>query len=107
MTSISLGRLLGGVFLVMVGLFFFGVSAAVGAGGNDAWVEGVLIGMIPLVIGMVVIVYRPPQSETHPSSERPVIIQREVVRIPCKYCGALVDPIRNSTCPHCGAKLGP
>jgi DNA-directed RNA polymerase subunit M/transcription elongation factor TFIIS len=39
-----------------------------------------------------------------PSKEK-VIIEREVVKVPCKYCGTLSDPVRNSTCPKCGAKL--
>jgi hypothetical protein len=34
-----------------------------------------------------------------------VVIQREVVKIPCKYCGMLVDPIRDAKCPSCGANL--
>ncbi len=33
------------------------------------------------------------------------IIEREVVKIPCKYCGTLVDPVRNEKCPNCGARL--
>jgi len=34
-----------------------------------------------------------------------VIIEREVVKIPCKYCGMLVDPVRDAKCPSCGANL--
>jgi hypothetical protein len=34
-----------------------------------------------------------------------VVIEREVVKIPCKYCGMLVDPVRDSKCPSCGANL--
>lgn len=39
-----------------------------------------------------------PQKET-------VVIQREVVKVPCKYCGMLVDPVRDAKCPSCGANL--
>ena len=33
------------------------------------------------------------------------VIEREVLRLPCKYCRSLVDPVRNTTCPSCGARL--
>ena len=34
-----------------------------------------------------------------------VIIQKEIVKIPCKYCGQLVDLSKESSCPRCGAKI--
>jgi hypothetical protein len=34
-----------------------------------------------------------------------LIIEREVVKIPCRYCGMLVDPARDSKCPSCGSNL--
>lgn len=33
-------------------------------------------------------------------------VRREVLRIPCPYCGTLVDPIRERKCPNCGARAG-
>lgn len=41
---------------------------------------------------------QPPQKET-------VVIQKEIVKVPCKYCGMLVDPVRDAKCPSCGANL--
>ncbi|MFI5450317.1 MAG: hypothetical protein ACHQ03_11205 [Candidatus Bathyarchaeia archaeon] len=41
--------------------------------------------------------YRTPQPT--------VIVEKEVVRIPCKYCNTLIDAFRNNTCPNCGAPL--
>ncbi len=45
------------------------------------------------------------QREDFSRREGPVVVEKEVVRIPCKYCGALVDPVANTTCPNCGGKL--
>jgi hypothetical protein len=42
--------------------------------------------------------YREPQKPT-------MIVEKEVVRIPCKYCGNMIDAFRNSTCPKCGAPI--
>jgi hypothetical protein len=39
------------------------------------------------------------------ASTRVVVIQREVIKIPCRYCGMLVDPVRDAKCPSCGANL--
>jgi DNA-directed RNA polymerase subunit RPC12/RpoP len=33
-----------------------------------------------------------------------VVVSREVLRIPCRFCGTLIDPIQSMTCPKCGAK---
>jgi len=39
------------------------------------------------------------------SAQQPtVILEKEVARIPCKYCGNLVDPARQTMCPRCGAR---
>jgi hypothetical protein len=32
-----------------------------------------------------------------------IVLEKEVVRIPCKYCGSFVDVFRNNTCTQCGA----
>lgn len=34
-----------------------------------------------------------------------VIIQREIVRVPCKYCGTLNDIATQRFCPNCGAPV--
>ncbi|MCP8316297.1 MAG: hypothetical protein H3Z52_06460 [archaeon] len=34
-----------------------------------------------------------------------IVIQKEVLKIPCKYCGELVDPMVNSRCPRCGGRI--
>lgn len=33
------------------------------------------------------------------------VLEREVVRVPCRYCGTLVDAFRMSKCPSCGGPL--
>ncbi|MGA2875596.1 MAG: hypothetical protein ABSE82_08665 [Nitrososphaerales archaeon] len=40
-----------------------------------------------------------------PAVQRETIIQREVVKIPCKYCKTLMDPVRDKACPNCGAPI--
>lgn len=41
-----------------------------------------------------------------PITERPVeVVEREVLKIPCKFCGNLIDPIRDTKCPSCGANI--
>lgn len=37
--------------------------------------------------------------------ENNTVLTREVVKIPCKYCAMLVDPVRDAKCPSCGANL--
>jgi len=32
-----------------------------------------------------------------------VVVEEEIVKVPCKFCGALVDPVRDKACPNCGA----
>jgi len=44
--------------------------------------------------------------EAQPSSaQKETIIQREVLKVPCKYCNALLDPFQDKTCPKCGAPV--
>lgn len=41
-----------------------------------------------------------------PIAQRPVeIVEREVLKIPCKFCGNLIDPVRDTKCPSCGATI--
>jgi len=34
-----------------------------------------------------------------------LVIEREVVKVPCKYCGTLIDVFRSNTCSQCGAPV--
>jgi len=43
--------------------------------------------------------FSPPQQQTIIQRE----VQREVLKVPCKYCRTLLDPIREKKCPNCGA----
>lgn len=40
-----------------------------------------------------------------PPSAQTVIIQKEVVKVPCRYCGALNDIATQRTCANCGAVI--
>ncbi len=42
-------------------------------------------------------------SEEAAAPEANVIVREEIVKVPCKFCGTLVDPIRDKACPNCGA----
>lgn len=33
------------------------------------------------------------------------VIQKEVLKVPCKYCGTLLDPVRDRYCPSCGSPV--
>jgi len=39
-----------------------------------------------------------------PSKEKTVIVQKEVVKVPCKYCGTL-NEVTQRTCSNCGAAI--
>ena len=43
-------------------------------------------------------------SEQATSVATNTVIEREVIKIPCKYCGNLIDPVRDDRCPRCGAR---
>jgi len=43
---------------------------------------------------------------SHSELQQPtMILQKEVVKIPCKYCGNLIDAFRSNSCPKCGAPI--
>jgi DNA-directed RNA polymerase subunit RPC12/RpoP len=44
-------------------------------------------------------------SPPRPLEKSTVVVTKEVMKIPCRYCGALLDPVQNSLCPRCGAKI--
>jgi uncharacterized OB-fold protein len=33
------------------------------------------------------------------------VIQKEVLKVPCKYCGTLLDPVRERYCTSCGSPV--
>ena len=91
-----------GVILLLIGLFMFLFIS-------------IVIGVTLIVIGLIMIYFRrrnaaktrqlesmrsPPAA---PAST--VIIQREVVKVPCKYCGTLNDLATSKVCSNCGAPL--
>ena len=43
-------------------------------------------------------------SSTFSTTESPTIIEREIVRVRCRYCGTLNDTT-DSSCSSCGARL--
>jgi hypothetical protein len=45
-----------------------------------------------------------PTSQQSPNQPA-MIVEKEVIKIPCRYCKALLDPYRHSVCPHCGAPI--
>jgi len=47
----------------------------------------------------------PPVAQSSPVAQTTVIVEKEVVRTPCRYCGCLVDAFRSDKCPNCGAPL--
>ena len=79
----------------------------------------VIIGLVVLVADVVYFFYRGksagksdyaglnemPNESQEPAVQRETIIQREVVKIPCKYCKTLIDPLRDKSCPNCGAPI--
>ncbi|MGA2873923.1 MAG: hypothetical protein ABSE82_00170 [Nitrososphaerales archaeon] len=73
----------------------------------------VIIGLIVLVANVVYFFYRgksPSKSDYAALNEMPnesqeSALQRDTVKIPCKYCKALVDPVQDKVCPNCGAPI--
>jgi hypothetical protein len=44
-------------------------------------------------------------SDQQPGAQRTVVIQREIVKVPCRYCGTLNEIATAKTCSNCGAPL--
>jgi len=49
--------------------------------------------------------FSPPSQQQPIVRESNTVYTKEVLRVPCKYCGTLLDPIQNKTCPQCGGKI--
>lgn len=43
--------------------------------------------------------------EGQPSAVQKETIERDVLKVPCTHCNALVDPSKDKTCPSCGAPV--
>jgi|GEM_PF-2119363 hypothetical protein len=63
----------------------------------------VWIGKINTMIAQGSHTFQPSQTAT--TATTTTIVEREVVKIPCKYCNALNDLVRSKTCSQCGAPI--
>lgn len=49
------------------------------------------------------------QEDFSPTTTAPTTfvreVHREILKVPCKYCGTLLDPVRQQHCASCGAKV--
>ena len=45
-------------------------------------------------------------NEQEPTTvKQTTVIQKEVLKVPCKYCGTLLDPVRERYCTSCGSPV--
>jgi len=101
-------RIVGVVLILLGGLFSIASMGDLGNGYGlqQAMIDGVG-GMALLVVGVVclylsyrrIVSVKP--SSTEIVREREII--KEVVMIPCRYCGGLM-PQASTFCPNCGAR---
>jgi hypothetical protein len=117
------GGLGGGIALLVFGLLwivFVGigfsvcVSSPVGGAGGCAALGFFLIIGIFLMIGGIALIARSQQGARSPPLPynpavpppivSPVVVQQTVVKVRCRFCGALADPAVGK-CPSCGAPL--
>ena len=87
-----------GIILFVVGVFLFLFVT-------------IFFGLVLLLVGLVIVLVggrrhsvAPPVQPTPQTQNHTVIIQKEVVRIKCRYCGALNDQ-GLLKCQSCGASL--
>jgi hypothetical protein len=71
-------------------------------------VAGIVMAIGGLFVGRKTVLENPPLPVTTPSpAQSPVIkettIVKEVVMVPCQYCGVLM-PQTSTFCPNCGAQ---
>ena len=78
-----------------------GLIVALSVAGLVFALGGLLIGsLLGFIGGVMFTMWKPPSME---EKTREVIIrEREIVRVPCQYCGNLVD-VTTIRCPYCGA----
>ena len=93
--------LLAGILLAAIGLFTTFVS---------------LVGLFLLVVGIVLIVLgrntkevvlvSAPGTAVAPNIiQKEAVVQKEIVRVPCKFCGTLNDLATAKFCSSCGAPV--
>ena len=87
-----------GIILFAVGAFLF-------------FFVTIVFGLVLLLVGLVIVLaggrrhsVAPPVQPTPQTQNRTVTIQKEVVRVKCRYCGALNDQ-GLLKCQSCGASL--
>jgi len=44
-------------------------------------------------------------EQTQTMVKETTVIQKEVLKVPCKYCGTLLDPVRERYCTSCGSSV--
>lgn len=78
-----------------------GLIVALSVAGLIFAIGGLLIGsLLGLIGGVMFTMWKPPAMEEKPHEV--IIREREIVRVPCQYCGNLVDVVAIK-CPDCGA----
>lgn len=112
------GRVVAGFFLLVFAVAFFAVPS-----GYICGAPLLIVGLIVLVVGLVTTrpvpvappppvvyvqqpAYYPPPPQPQPVTQvyQKEVVTREVVKVRCRYCGALVDEGVN-TCPKCQAPM--
>ena len=116
--STSIGLIVFGLFLAIVGGATYSACASLPtiAGPAPNCSPGIVllgIGLLILVVGIVVAIAGA-RSSTYVSSPvdpavpppliQPVVVEKTVVKVRCRYCGAMADPTAGR-CPSCGAPL--
>jgi ribosomal protein L40E len=109
-----------GVMLIMVGFGMIAVGSFNDLFSGQPIFPGIYslglvvfgLGVALIVIGLIVKLKEKPlllttlpssESSTSPQVVKETTVVKEVVMIPCRYCGALM-PQTSTFCPNCGAK---
>lgn len=109
-----------GIMLIMVGAFMIAAGSFNDLFSGQPMFPGIYslglvvfgLGVALIVIGLIVKLKEKPlllttlpssESSTSPQIVKETTVVKEVVMIPCRYCGALM-PQTSTFCPNCGAK---
>ena len=98
-----------GIVLICISfLFMFVGSYFSNTGFSDLYSWGSAIKGLSTLITVAGVIVRatektPPASQLSAVTKEKETIVKEVVMIPCEYCGGL-EPQISAYCPHCGAK---
>jgi hypothetical protein len=82
-----------------VRVIVFSVLSWIGSFGG--FLIGFLLGLIGGILGVT---WHPSAPQTTQPTQT-VIIEKEVVKVKCRYCGTLLDPVNDKKCPSCGAPV--